>query len=158
MDKFSEVYWTTEQKCRQYTNIISFTYVMFFEGTFVIIFIYAIYSILIGKFDASLLFLPYYMVVPFDTTTKFGWFLKWTIQSIMSFNYSMCVLATTSFFFCCCLYIAAICKHFTILFVSIAEDSEQLRNVNESSKRWKLQKKIGKKLRQAVELHITIFK
>lgn len=108
-----------------------------------------------GTFDPSALPLPYYMIVPFDTTTIWGWYLLWFIQCMMSSTYAVCVLSTTSYFICNCIYIGTICEHFDLLFASLEKDVEQIRNRNSNFIR--LRDKALKCLHQAIEIHVKVY-
>ncbi|XP_055304812.1 odorant receptor 67a-like [Sitodiplosis mosellana] len=152
----AELYWNTERKCRQYTKTMVYSYVMFIEGLLLTKFVQSIYFVFLANSDPTSIALPYYMVVPFDTTTLCGWYLLWFIQCVMSFNYSMGVISTTSFFLCCCIYIDSIRKHMELIFASLKQNIDQIRQVKKRTAYHKLRRDIQENLHQAIDLHVKV--
>lgn len=129
---------------------------MLIEGVLLAKFAYSIYFMFMGSFDPSTLPLPYYMVVPFDDTTIWGWYLLWFIQCVMSFNYSMGVISTTSYFLCCCIYIDTMQKHIALLFATLKDNVDQIKNLKRQTAYRKLRQDIQGYLHQAIDLHVHI--
>lgn len=67
-----------------------------------------------GNFDTSTWFLSIQMSVPFDTSSIFGWYMKWVLQACGGFVYNTSIPALVPYFVCCCFYIGACCEHFRI--------------------------------------------
>lgn len=133
-------------------------YVILAELPLMINFVQSIYFLSTGNFDASKFPLSYYMDVPFDTTTIWGWYLLWFIQCAMSFNYGMGMTSTTSYFLCCCLYIDTIRKHINFLFATLKDNFNQIQNVNNQKNYHKLCQNIQANLHEAIDLHVKIIK
>lgn len=134
---------------------MAFTYIILLLIVFMALFIFSVYFILFDNFNPSELPLPYYMVIPFDTHTIFGWYLLWFIQCMMSTSYTVSVLSTTSYFVCSCLYIGTICNHFELLFESLGKNVEQIQERNTKYVELRLQAQTS--LHQAVEIHVKIY-
>lgn len=155
-DEIHDVYWKCEQNCRKFTKMLAFDYMILIGILFTAYFIYSIYFILLGKFDPSALLLPYYMIVPFDTRTIYGWYLLWLIQCMMSASYAVCVLSTTMYFVSCCLYICTICQHFKLLFDSLELYVQQLQD-EKCALNSNLRQEAQRCLHQAVEIHVKVY-
>lgn len=144
----SAIYWKNEQKCRQFTSgMISI--VFFQQTTFFGSFVYSIYCVWNGDYDTSKWILLFNLIVSFETSTLWGWYLIWFIQVNMAVIYVLGMITTTSYFVCSCFYIEAICDHFAQL----------LHSTSNVIKRNKSQRnlKTREKLFHAIKIHAKIF-
>lgn len=148
----SEIYWNTEQKCRKYTKIIV-SYIMCHQSTYVAALFYSIYCIRVGNMDTSTWFLPFHLIVPFDTQTIWGWYLFLLLQFNISLAYIMCMVAITSYFLCSCAYIEAIRDHFKSLINSIHANVKRKEIVKNPQKNEEICQKIKDELNEAIEFH-----
>lgn len=67
------------------------------------------------------------MSVPFDTSTIFGWYMKWLLQVWGGFVYNTSIPALVPYFVCCCFYVGACCKHFEINYKQYNANIERYR-------------------------------
>lgn len=150
------IYWTTEQNCRKYTKLI-FSYIFCHQSTFGAALCFSFYCLYTGNFDTSTWFLPFAMVVPFDTSTFEGWYLFLFIQISISFSYITCMVSISSYFVCSGFYIEAICDHFAFLIYSIQETIKINRNENDQKKILRNHLKIKDKIQEAIGIHVDIY-
>lgn len=149
------MYWTTELKCRKFTNVMC-CYVFFIETTSLAAFAFAIYCICTGDFDTSAWNLPFNIVVPFDTTPIWGWFVDWFYQAISGFAYGSCMIIPTIYFVCTCNYIIAICTHFELLVNSLSGDVREIHMESKHQLRPKMWIDVRQKLSQLVDGHTNL--
>lgn len=154
-DVATDIYWRTEEKCRKYTKLI-FSYIFCHQSTFGAALFYSFYLIYFGNVDTWLL--PFTMVVPFNTTTFGGWYAFWFIQFSISLSYISCMVAISSYFVSCCFYIEAICDHFGSIVNSIHQNVEQNKIEKDKKKIFANQTRIKQQIRDAVDLHVNIFR
>lgn len=151
-----QVYWNTEKYCRKFTKIM-FSYVLVHEQVFVASLIYSFYCIFAGDLNTSKWPHIFNLVLPFDSTTLFGWYLMWFFQMNVSLAYTLSTVSTTSYFVCCCYYITTICDHFQLLIASIKETlcDNHDKNATTTNKKYFLQFK--QQIDEAIELHVKLF-
>ena len=68
------------------------------------------------------------------------------------------MVSVSSYFVCCCLYIETICDNFAAIIVSIQKLIERNQIENNKRKILENQIKIKYQIRDAVELHVNIFR
>lgn len=107
------IYWNTEQKCRKYSKIM-FYFVILEQTLIIYALVVSIYDITNGSYDTSGWALPFFISVPFNTETLFGWYLLAFINVNISFAYSLGSITLTSYFISCCFYICAACEHYDL--------------------------------------------
>lgn len=129
---------------------------MFHQSTYVASLFYSIYCIWVGNVDTSTWFLPFHMVVPFDTQTIWGWYIFLLLQFNISLAYITCMIAITSYFLCSCAYIEATRDHFTSLIHSIRANVERKEIERNLQKNKKICQKIKDELNEAIEFHTKI--
>lgn len=81
-----------------------------------------------GNYETSTWFVPYKLVVPFDTSSIFGWYMLWLIQIYAGYTYVLSISAVISYFVSCCFYIEACCEH--LFLVLKALNTDLLNDVN----------------------------
>lgn len=117
----------------------------------------SIISICVGDFDTSAWNLPYSLVVPFDKTKLWSWYLLWFIQCNMGFSYTSSMVPVTSYFVCCCVYVFGICEHFELLIKSTWSDAEEYNDEKNPLKRNILHRKLQKTLRESIAAHVNLY-
>ncbi|XP_055305885.1 odorant receptor 22c-like [Sitodiplosis mosellana] len=142
--------------CRKYTKLI-FGYIFCHQSTFGAALLYSFYLIRFGNFDTSTWFLPFTMVVPFDTSSVEGWYWFWFIQFSASLSYIMCMVSVSSYFMCCCFYIEAICDRFGVIINSIRKSVKQNQIEKDKPKFLENRSKIRDQIHDAIDLHVNIF-
>lgn len=145
-----------EEKCRKYTKII-FYYVFCNQAAYVSNLIPPFFSLLHGNYETSGWGLMYDLVLPFDKTKIWGWFMTWFTQFNVGFSYSLVLVSITSYFVCCCFYMAAICDHFDYLMETIKKDMECCEGQSNAIGNAQNRLKIKKQLSDAIDLHVSIF-
>lgn len=123
------------------------------QSTYVAALFYSIHCIWMGNVDTSTWFLPFHLIVPFDTKTIRGWYLFLLLQFNISLAYIMCMVAITSYFLCSCAYIEAIRDHFTSLIHSIRANVERKEIEKNPQKNEKIFQNIKDELNEAIEFH-----
>lgn len=149
------MYWENELRCRKYTLRISY-FLIFHTFAFTVTLVYAAYCILMGKYDTSSWYLSFNVVLPFDKTKLFGWFLTWAAQFSMALAYALPMVSLTSYFISCCFYIHTMCKHVTNIMDSVQRDVEDNLVEISPSKILKKRQKILNQLIEVVKLHVEI--
>lgn len=151
------IYWRTEQKCRKITKLMY--YINFLNFVYLPLpVLYSIYDMIKGNFDTSAWILPFYVSVPFNTDTIWGWVLLVFININIGFGYSLGLVALTSYFISCCFYISAICEHFEFIIESTVKSSVA-KNQNEKD-RFEYKKReweIKKHLCKAINTHMNMY-
>ncbi|XP_055304972.1 putative odorant receptor 85d [Sitodiplosis mosellana] len=147
-DESYTIYSEAEQKCRKYTQIIWYYFILH-ELLWPFAFLYPFYCIYKGQHDTSKWFLPFSLWVPFSTESIFGWYLMWFIQFNMSIVYITVILSATAYFVSCAVYIIAICDHFELQFKSLKEDEN--KNRNQSSRQHQI------KIKKAIDIHVNVY-
>lgn len=105
-----------------------------------------------GNFDTSTWFFPVKVVVPFDTSTVFGWYMKFFIYTTAVDVYFFAISSTVIYLASCCLYIEAGCKHFQLI----------LKDIDENAGSGKINKKIFHRnrlkdqIRTGISFHIEL--
>lgn len=110
-----------------------------------------------GDLDASQWNLPYNLVVPFDKTIIFNWYLLWFFQCNMGFTYASSMVPVTSYFVCCCLYIRGLCNHFKILMQNTQFDAGEYQNATNPSKRNHFYLSLQNSIFKVVEVQANLF-
>lgn len=151
-----DIYWKNEQKCRKYTKIIAY-YVFFNQTAYMMVLISPIYSIAIGNINPSNWKLMYDLILPFDKSQLFGWFVHYFAQFNVGLTYSLILVSVTSYFVCCCFYIDSTCEHFDILINSIRNSIQFNDTEDETMKVSANWRKVKQQLSEAVNLHVDIF-
>lgn len=151
-----DIYWNIEKKCRKYTTIFTF-YILWNETSFVASLFYSFYCVWCGNYDTSTWPLPFNILVPFDTTSLWGWYLLWFVQFSMGLSYTGCLTAITSYFMSCCLYICAICDHFDFLCDSIMNDVDRNRIEKDQQKYRVRHQQIEEKIGRMIKVHDKIY-
>lgn len=150
------IYWNIEQNCRKYTKLL-FSYIFCHQTTFGAALCFSFYCLYTGNLDTSTWFLPFAMVVPFDTSTFEGWYLFWLIQFNISLSYITCMVSISSYFFCSGFYIEAFCDHFAFLINSIQKTVERNRNEKDQKEIHENHLKIKDKIQEAIDIHVNIY-
>lgn len=149
------IYWECEQKSRKYQRIIC-NYVFCELFVYFVAICISLYNIYIGHFDTSAWSSPYNLIVPFDTSTVWGWYLYLFANFNMGMTYTASATSATSYFVVCCLYIRTACDHFDKMMQHTSDTIVQLRNASEPL-RPKLLSELKLKMAQAIEIHVKIF-
>lgn len=149
-------YWKIEQRCRKYTSMIS-RYVHCEQFIYASALVKSIISICMGDFDTSAWNLPYTLVVPFDKTKLWSWYLLWFIQCNMGFSYTSSMVPVTVYFVCCCVYVFGICEHFELLIQATWNDAEMYHAEKNPIKRNILYRKLQKTLTDAIDAHVNLY-
>lgn len=149
------IYWKCEKRCLTYMKRIGL-FVPFNQAMQTITLIYAIFTVCIGTFDALKLPFSFYMVVPFDYGTMWGWFLMWAIQFSMTFTYGTAMVSITCYFVGCCSYLSAIRDHFEylILATKIAVEKRKGGRIEKRTKQSELL--ITVKISEAIKIHMKL--
>lgn len=155
-DEEHRIYWKCEQKCRKYTQRLSY-FIIFHTSIFPIVLIYALFCIASGNYDTSKWNLAVYVVVPYDQTSVWGWFLTWFIILFMACAYALCMTTITSLFVSCCYYIYAMCDHFSVLINSVSLTVEQMQTQVTKSKIRKLRQQMHNQLCDMIKLQVKIY-
>lgn len=152
-DEIRNIYWNTEQKCRQFTDrFVKFVFIN--QQMYIAALFFSFYCIIVGNFDTSKWILPFTLWVPFDTTQVHGWYLLWFIQFSMGMSYSSTQTTITSYFVSCAYYIGAICDHFNVLMEKVNYEVEKNQMENDNPAAFdKRSRKIERLLGKAVEIH-----
>ena len=150
------IYWRCEQKCRKHTQRLSY-YVFFHTLLFPIALIHAFVCIASGNYDTSLWLLGFDVVVPYDQTRIWGWFVTWFIQLSMAFSYALCMTTVTSFIVSGCYYIYAMCDHFNVLMNSVGRAVERIRTEVNPRKIRKTRQLINTQLSNAIKVQVKIY-
>lgn len=117
-------------------------YVFIHQSIVMASFFYAIFFIYVGNLDTSTWVDAFHILVPFDTRSISGWFVKWLIQLIMSITYVTTVISVTSYFICCYFYIDAMCNNFKYLINLSRENVKGIREEN---------------FKRAVDIHVDAY-
>lgn len=112
-----------------------------------------IYGMAIGNFDAATWKLMYNLIIPFDKTHIFGWFVHYVAQFNVGLTYSLILVSITSYFVCCCFYVNTICDHFDHMMQSI-ESNGMHEYESRPQTNWR---KVKQQLSEAINLHVDIF-
>lgn len=151
-----EIYWRTEQKCREFTKILS--YCTFLNAILpVCSLIHSIYDIINGNYDTSAWILPFRISVPFNTDCIWGWYLLFFITINLAFAYALAMSSLTSYFISCCFYISAVCQHFDLIIASVEEDVALNQDEKNLFKYMKREKKIKENLCKAINIHTEMY-
>lgn len=150
------IYWECEQKCRKHSQRLSY-FVIFHTLLFPIVLMYALVCIACGNYDTSNWYLAFNVVVPFDQTCIWGWFLTWLIQLFMAFAYVMCMTTFTSFFVSCCYYIYAMCDHVNVLINSVSKTFEFMQMEEKPWKFKELRQQINTKLCDFIKFQVKVY-
>lgn len=150
------IYWECEQKCRKYTQRLSY-FVILHISLFPVVLLYALVCIASGNYDTSKWHLFFYVAVPYDQTCVWGWFLTWLIQLFMAFTYIMCMSTITSFFVSGCYYICAMCDNFSVLIKSVSTLIERMRTEVKPQKIGQTFQQTDTQLRNAIKLQVKIY-
>lgn len=151
----SFIYWEVEQKCRKYAKAAAI-FVIMHPSAIMPTFLYSIYCVAIGSFDASKLFLPFHLMVPFNIQSIWGWYLLCMIQYNLGMVYIFCMVSIISYFVCCCFYIDASCEYFGHLIRSMDGLISRTHKTKDMWKLLKMYRKATGKIKKAVELHVNI--
>lgn len=131
---------------------------MFFHTSlFPIVLTYALMCIALGNYDTSNWHLAFYVVVPFDQTCVWGWFLTWLMEFFMAFSYAICITTVTSFFVSCCYYMYAMCDHIDVLINSITRAVDLMQKEVEPGKIRKIRQQIEIQLCNVIRFQIKIY-
>lgn len=155
-DEISDIYWKAELKCRKYIKIIA-GFIVMNQVMYTWPFLRSIFDVCTGNIDPSKWNLAFGVVMPFDMTTLWGWYLAWFIESNFAFAYSTAMVATTSYFVALCIYIGAVCKHF-IYYVQLNEIyAQNLQKEKDANEQMKLTQRITETLTRSIEIHIKSY-
>lgn len=80
------------------------------------------YAMLTGNFDTSTWHLIFKMIVPFDDSIVFGWYMKWLLQVYAAYVYNMALPTLISYFVNGCLYVNACCKQYYLDFKALNDN------------------------------------
>lgn len=61
------------------------------------------------------------MVVPFDTSTVFGWYVLWVVQIYAGYTYLFTITVVTTYFLSTCIYVGACCEQFSSMIFVLDE-------------------------------------
>lgn len=142
-------------KCQKYTNLIA-GFILMNQIMYTWPFLQSIYGVCIGHINVSAWNLPFGLVVPFDMTTLWGWYLAWFLEYNMAFAYSTAMVATTSYFVALCIYITAICDHFDFYIESNRRIIEKIQYERNGRKKLKLTQQVAETFTDAIKIHIQI--
>lgn len=151
---FLEIYQKGERKSRFWTKWISI--VLFVSG---IVFLFSIpivlssYSMWKGNYEPSTWYLTFKMVVPFDTSTIFGWHIFWLVQMYAGYCWMFTISAISTYFISCCFYVEACCEQLKMMLDAFDKYFGK-RNKNERLKKLELKKRIG----DVIAFHIDAIK
>lgn len=107
----SIIYWNVEKKCRDLIEKMIIFVILNSMITFASLF-WSFYSLATGNFDTSTWNLPFDLVVPFEMTSVFRWYLLWLYNLLCNLGFAACLASTSSYFVCCCFYLGGVCKLF----------------------------------------------
>lgn len=157
-DEIQNIYWRAEQTYRQMSKVISIAIVLYDQSTYWLTFVYSFCFILTGNLDASTWPVIFELSVPFDTKTIFGWYLQLLITTCLDLAYIMCMLFGTTQFIGSCIHIMAMCEHFDLIMQKIQVKIE--KNLRESNSRKFIvtRAKIDDQIRDAIQMHVNIYK
>lgn len=92
---------------------------------------FSLYCMWRGNYDTSTWYTPYEMIVPFDTTTVFGWyFLVFGIQIHECYMYVFIAGASVSYFVSFCYYIEACCEQFNAIMFDMNDELTKKNNAD----------------------------
>lgn len=153
--KVHNIYWRTEQKCRKFTKIVS--YANLSNGIVLFSIINSLYDIVMGRYDTSIWILPFFLSVPFNTNTIWGWCLLLFINIYIGFAYTLVMTTITSYFISCCLYVSAVCKHFNMIIESVENEVKLNKHEKNFFKYKKRELKIKEYLCKAMNIHVKVY-
>lgn len=149
-----EIYWNCELEGQKQVGRIS-RFIHFNQTIYVLVLSFSIYKMCHGNFDTSDWLSTHNLVLPFDDTTVWGWFLRCFIQINDTFSYVSGMVPAASHFVCCCIYIGAICDHFNhIIRAPNMEEFKETKNQRENSE---ICLKLKENFVQAIQLHFKLF-
>lgn len=150
------MYWGVEQNCRKYTKYMAIFVLMDHALTAASLFA-SFYSIAIGNLDASTWIVTFNLVVPFDTTNLYGWYLLWILNFHCNFVYASCLASTSAYFVSFCLYIGGIVNHFNLLIDAVQTNSKLNQSEKNPHKFQKRYQQIKIYMYMAVDIQVKIF-
>lgn len=107
------IYRDAEQKCQLYTKWISFAMVFYYTlANIVPITVHSIICVISGNFDTATWLFFANLHVPFDTSTVFGWYIRFLIHIIGGYPYCFTITCIFPYLASICFYIEACCKQF----------------------------------------------
>lgn len=83
---------------------------------------HSFYSMWMGNFDTSTWFTALQMSVPFDTSTVFGWYMKYLNQVWASIVFNLVTSTLIPYFANCCCYIGACSEQFKSNYKHLSHD------------------------------------
>lgn len=99
---------------------------LFFSfGTVLLSIVMSIWNLYQQNFDTTSWFLPYYIILPIDKSTIFGWYCELFLQIYSGYAFVLTITSTVTFFGGCSFYIEACQRQFKHMFVGI---DEQIQN------------------------------
>lgn len=119
--------------------------------------IHSFFAICTGNIDPSKWNLTFGLVMPFDMTTVFGWYLAWFLEYNMAFTYSVAMVATTSYFVALCIYIEAICDHFIYYVKLNGIHADKLQEEKKQKEQIKLTQQITETFTKSIKISIKIY-
>lgn len=150
----SSIYWNVEEKCRKIAKMTAL-FVLVHPSAVLPTIIYSVVCIARDNFDASKFFLPFHLVVPFDSTTMCGFYALCTIQYSAGASYIFCIASILSYFVCCCLYVEAICNQFNYS-IQLLDQLIIRKQMKDDKDVQTLFKNAINQIKKAVELHVEI--
>lgn len=150
------IFWNVEHMCRKYAKLAAYS-IFFHPSAVMPIFLYSIYCIVVGTFDATKFRLPFYIVLPFGTQTIWGFHILCLVEYNIGISYVYCMLSIASYFVCSCFYVDALCEYFEYLIGSVENTVKQSELVKKNAwKTLKLHQKAIDQMKKAIELHVNI--
>lgn len=127
-EEIIRIYRKAEDNCQSFSTFLRKS--LLYMGTFGILALAMIYSCVCmwqGNYDTSTWYLPYYLYVPFDTSTVFGWYLQLpTTQAIFCYSYTYVSATTICYFVNSCIYIVACCDQLKLMIGIMNEKFTQI--------------------------------
>lgn len=151
----ANIYWIAEKTCRQCAKIIA-SYIPVHLTLFITAVFCSIYNIRSGNLVTSTWFLPFPVLMPFDSSSILAWYAVWFLQINIGTAYVLSITSTTLYFVCCCFYIRAICEHFAWCIQAANEDIELNRNEKDPAEQGRRRQMIQNNLGKSVEIHVQL--
>lgn len=109
-----------------------------------------------GDYNTEEWNLPYTLVVPFDKTKLWNWYLLWFLQCNMGFSYTSSMVPVTVYFVCCCVYVFGVCEHFGILMKAAWNKAEDYQKEKNNTKKKTMYFQLQKILSGAIDAHVNL--
>lgn len=95
---------------------------LFFSfGTVLLSIVMSIWNLYQQNFDTTGWFLPYFIILPIDKSTIFGWYCELFLQIYSGYAFVLTITSTVTFFGGCSFYIEACQRQFKHMFMGIDE-------------------------------------